>query len=70
MNAQIVMFPEAQVAAVEHSGSAKLEYVTAKKLIEWRRLHQPHPDRHHSLSVHYTDRYTTPPVLEAAETFP
>ena len=62
MDVQIVTFPETKVAAIEHRGPPQEEYNTARKLIEWRRLNQLHPDQHRSYGVHYTDPYTTPPA--------
>src|ERR1700722_18900107 len=62
MDVQIVVFPETNVAAIEHFGSPALEHDTARKLIAWK-LEQRlvDPVKHRSYGVHFTDPRTTPP---------
>lgn len=62
MNVQIVVFPETQVAAVEHFGSPDLEHDTARKLIAGK-LEQRLLDRLKCSSdgIDYTDPLTTRP---------
>jgi AraC family transcriptional regulator len=62
MYAQIVIFPETKVAAIEHFGSPAVERNKARKLIAWKieqRLLDPL--RYRSYGVHYTDPRTTNP---------
>jgi AraC family transcriptional regulator len=62
MDVQIVIFPETKVAAIEHFGSPRLEYETARKLIAWKLENRLlDPLKYRSYGVHYTDPRTTPP---------
>ena len=56
MDVQIVVFPETNVAAIEHFGSPALEHDTARKLIAWK-LEQRllDPLKHRSYGIHYAD---------------
>jgi AraC family transcriptional regulator len=61
MDVKILVFPETQVAAIEHHGSPTLEYDTVRKLIVWRIEHRLLDQaKHRSYGVHYTDPRTTP----------
>jgi AraC family transcriptional regulator len=58
---QIVVFPETQVAAIEHFGSPALEHTTVRKLIAWKLENRLlDPLKYRSYGVHYTDPRTTP----------
>ena len=67
VNVQIVEFPETKVAVLEHRGPPDLEYLTVRKLIEWRKENRMPPERHRSYGIHYTDPRTTPPDLHRAD---
>ncbi len=56
MDVQIVLFPETNVAAIEHFGSPDLEHDTVRKLVAWK-LEQRllDPLKHRSYGIHYTD---------------
>jgi AraC family transcriptional regulator len=62
MDVQIVVFPETNVAAVEHFGSPALEHDTVRRLIAWK-LEQRllDPVKYRSYGIHFTDPRTTPP---------
>lgn len=62
MDVQIVVFPETNVAAIEHFGAPALEHDTARKLIAWkleRRLLDP--VKYRSYGIHFTNPRITPP---------
>jgi AraC family transcriptional regulator len=62
MDVQIVVFPETNVAAIEHFGSPALEHDTVRKLIAWKLEHRLlDPVKYRSYGVHFTDSRTTPP---------
>jgi DNA gyrase inhibitor GyrI len=60
MDVQIVVFPETNVAAIEHFGSPALEHNTVRKSIAWK-LEQRllDPAKHRSYGIHYTDPRTS-----------
>ena len=62
MDIQIVVFPETNVAAIEHFGAPALEHDTVRKLVAWK-LEQRllDPLKHRSYGIHYTDPLTTQP---------
>jgi AraC family transcriptional regulator len=62
MDVQIVVFPETNVATIEHFGSPALEHDTVRKLIAWK-LEQRllDPAKYRSYGIHYTDPRTTRP---------
>jgi AraC family transcriptional regulator len=62
MDVRIVLFPETNVAAVEHFGPPSVEHNTLQKLIAWKLDHRLlDPLRHRHYGVHYTDPRATPP---------
>lgn len=62
MDAEIVMFPETRIAAIEHLGSPALEHETVKKLIAWKLENRfLDPLKYRSYGIHYTDPRNTPP---------
>ncbi len=62
MEVEIVTFPETKIAAIEHHGSAALEYDTARKLITWKIANRFLDQlKYRSYGVHYTDPRSTPP---------
>ena len=63
MEVKIVQFPETKVAVLEHRGSPALEYVSIKKMIEWRIENRMPPGKHKSYGVHYNDPTTVDPEL-------
>ena len=58
---QIVDFPEAKVAALEHRGPPQREQETARKLIAWRLENRLTADWHRAYGIHYNDPRTTAP---------
>jgi AraC family transcriptional regulator len=62
MDVHIVVFPETNVAAIEHFGSPALEHDTVRKLIAWK-LEQRllDPLKYRSYGIHYTDPDPTRP---------
>ena len=60
MDVQIVVFPETNVAAIEHLGSPAFEHDTVRKLIAWK-LEQRllDPVKYRSYGIHYTDPRNT-----------
>jgi AraC family transcriptional regulator len=62
MDVQIVVFPETNVAAIEHVGPPALEHDTVRKLVAWK-LEQGllDPTKYRSYGVHFTDPRTTHP---------
>ena len=62
MDVQIVVFPETNVAAIEHFGSPELEHDTVRKLIAWKLAQRLlDPVKFRSYGVHFTDPRTTAP---------
>jgi AraC family transcriptional regulator len=62
MDVRIVVFPETNVAAIEHFGAPALEHDTVRKLVRWKLEHGLlDPTKHRSYGVHFTDPRTTPP---------
>lgn len=61
MKVEVIIFPEAKVATIEHLGSPGLEHGTVRKLIAWKLEHRLlDPLKHRSYGIHYTDPRTTP----------
>lgn len=61
MDVKILVFPETNVAAIEHRGSPALEHDTVRKLIAWKIEHRLlDQSKYRSYGVHYTDPRTTP----------
>ena|SRR5580698_646416 len=62
MDVRIVLFPETNVAAIEHFGAPALEHDTVQKLVAWKRQQGLlDPVKHRSYGVHFTDPRTTRP---------
>jgi AraC family transcriptional regulator len=61
MEANIVDFPEARAALLEHPGSPALEHASVKKLIARRIKKKSFPENHQSYAIHYNNSATTTP---------
>jgi AraC family transcriptional regulator len=58
MEVRIEVFPEKRIAVVEHFGSPSLEYLTAKRLNQWKdRYMRDSPNVGNSFAIYHTRRY-------------
>ncbi|WNO03950.1 AraC family transcriptional regulator [Rhodoferax mekongensis] len=58
MDVRVGIFPEKIIAVVEHFGSPSLEYLTAKRLNQWKdRYMRDSPSMGNSFAIYHTRRY-------------